>query len=106
MRLTYLASLSLAVLAGCSTYDPGPSYSQNGPVALYNECLQMYRPAPGMVAGSPEERRYNLEWRQYCVSQARGLAADNAAVLNNMGTALILQNQYQQMLQHQNYRGF
>lgn len=105
MRLIHVISLSLLILTGCSTYDP-PSYSQTGPVALYNECLQMYRPAPGMVAGSPEERKYQLEWRQVCINEARGLAADNAAVLNNMGTALILQNQYQQMLRQQNYRGF
>jgi hypothetical protein len=68
--------------------------------------MAKYRPVPGVRMTPHEERGYKLEYQQMCLNGARGLAADNAAILNSMGTALILQNQYQQQLQHQNYRGF
>jgi hypothetical protein len=85
----------LLILPGCSTYDR-PTYSATGPTALYNECLGMFTRYPA-YSDMENDRRY-LEWKQVCINQARGLAADNQAVLNQMGMALILQNQYQQML--------
>lgn len=103
-KSTVLAA-ALLVTAGCAT-EPRQyvTTTGTGAVQLYRECLSHFKPVAGM--SEYEIRGYELEWRRMCLNGAQGLQADNQAILNNMGMALILQNQYQQQLQQQHYKGF